>query len=300
MDTTVERLNRNVVVISNEFKSTREKALYLLISDVHIDNPHCRRDLFFRDMDEAVRRGAKILINGDLMCLMQGKADPRHTKGDILPQHMGVNYFDKVIQETVEILAPYAPYIAFIGYGNHETSVIKRQEFDPLQSVVTLLNYKHGGQIALGGYGGWIIIQNVIGKAATTFKIKYLHGYGGGGAVTKGVIQNQRETAGVHGSDAIWMGHVHELYHHVDMVETITHDRNSYKVTHKAVHQVRTATYKDEFADGFGGFHIEKGRKPKPLGGYWLTLEINREIVKGARKMFTRAALAPTQTYELQ
>jgi hypothetical protein len=32
-------------------------------------------------------------------------------------------------------------------------------------------------------------------------------------------------------------------------------------------------TYKEEYGDGSGGYHIEKGRPPKPLGGAWLTFK---------------------------
>lgn len=298
MEFKIQRQSRNIIVIDAIAKRQSEVAEFLLISDLHLDNPHCRRDLLLRDLEEAKRRNAMILINGDLMCLMQGKADPRHSKGDILPQHMGPNYFDKVIQETVEFLEPYAHHIAFIGYGNHETSVIKRQEFDPLQNVVTLLNYKTKANIALGGYGGWLILRHCYTNQQFPFKMKYIHGYGGGGVVTKGVIQNQREIAGVHGCDAIWMGHVHELYHHVDMVESIT-TVNSYKVTHRPVHQIRTSTYKDEFADGNGGFHVEKGRKVKPLGGYWLKLSVHRES-KPSNNRSLIVELNPTVTFQKQ
>jgi predicted phosphodiesterase len=45
-----------------------------------------------------------------------------------------------------------------------------------------------------------------------SYKIHYFHGSGGGGPVTRGVIQNQRKMADIEGADCIWMGHVHELY----------------------------------------------------------------------------------------
>jgi UDP-2,3-diacylglucosamine pyrophosphatase LpxH len=49
----------------------------LMISDVHFDNPKCDRKLLKKHLDEAKRRNAKVLINGDLFDLMQGKNDKR-------------------------------------------------------------------------------------------------------------------------------------------------------------------------------------------------------------------------------
>lgn len=33
---------------------------------------------------------------------------------------------------------------------------------------------------------------------------------------------------------------------------------------------VRIPGYKDEYADGSGGFHIEQGRDPRPVGAAWV------------------------------
>jgi hypothetical protein len=85
------------------------------------------------------------------------------------------------------------------------------------------------------------------------------------------------------GYDIIWMGHVHEIYHHVNVVEC--YDSHQKKLKLKEVHQVRTGAYKEEYGDGFGGYHIEKGRPPKPMGGYWMTLEVNVSEKDGHRTL---------------
>jgi len=36
--------------------------------------------------------------------------------------------------------------------------------------------------------------------------------------------------------------------------------------------QVKLPTYKDEYGKGEGGWHIETGKPPKPLGAYWLRM----------------------------
>lgn len=71
--------------LTTEFAYKADEPIELLLaSDVHFDNPKCRRDIFFRHLNEAKKRGAKVAIFGDLFCLMQGKYDPRRSKKDII------------------------------------------------------------------------------------------------------------------------------------------------------------------------------------------------------------------------
>ena len=94
-----------------ELKSINDTLKVLLIPDIHFDNPKCRRDILKKDLDEAMKIGARIIIPGDLFCLMQGSYDPRKSKGDILPQHNVDGYLDAVIEEAVEWFTPYAENI---------------------------------------------------------------------------------------------------------------------------------------------------------------------------------------------
>lgn len=251
-----------------------KEAEFLLISDLHWDNPKCDRDLLKSHLDEAVRRNAKVIMNGDTFCLMQGRGDPRRGKDEIRPEHNKGNYLQAVVNDAVQWFKPYAKHIALIGYGNHETSVIRNVEFDALQMFVTIMNHENGTDIQVGGYGGAILFGFNTNKEANhwyRWAMHYYHGSGGGGPVTKGVIQDQRIMAMLEGYDCTWQGHVHELYHHINMVQFL--NRNNYQITQRPLHQIRTATYKEEYQGGVGGFHVERGRPPKPLGGYWMKLK---------------------------
>lgn len=284
----IERISRNVhkVVVD-------KSQLFLLLSDLHWDNPKCDRNLLKRHLKQAKERGAKIVINGDFFCMMQGKYDPRRSKKDILPEHNKANYIDAVVEDAVKWWAPYADMIMLVGYGNHETAIIKSLETDPLQRFADLLNATCKTNVQVGGYGGVIHYQISLDSTnATGVVMKYYHGFGGGGAVTKGVIQDQRMMAQLEGYDIIWMGHVHEMYHHVNMVDS--YNPHKKEIEHKEVHQLRTAAYKEEYEDGFGGYHIEKGRPVKPLGGYWMTLSCTRFREEGRRKL--KADISFTKT----
>jgi hypothetical protein len=256
----------NVVRIEKNWEETK----VLLISDLHWDNPKCDRDLLKKHLDEALKGNHDVLINGDLFCLMQGAYDPRKSKSDIREEHNVSNYFDAIINTAVDWFAPYAHLIKFIGYGNHETAILKRQETDIIERFVTLLNYKCQSNVQVGGYGGWVRIHFADAVNSKSFNIKYMHGFGGGGAVTRGTIQHNRMSVNVEGADAIWMGHVHEDY---EMTYTVEFLSNQDTVLQRDILMIRTSAYKEEYGDGSKGWHIERGASPKPIGGRWLILK---------------------------
>jgi len=252
---------------------------FLLVSDLHWDNPHCDRGLLKNHLDEAVKRNAAIILNGDTYCCMGGKYDRRADKSLIRPEHNTDRYFDAIVDTSVEWFAPYAKNILLIGYGNHETAIIKHGETDLLQRFASTINYATGSSIQVGGYGGTIDIRVLHDTIrGVNFVVHYFHGHSGGGAVSRGVIHDQRLLAGTEGYDLTWMGHVHELYYHQNMIHR--YDRSTKTLIQKPIHQLRTATYKEEWDGGYMGFHTERGRGPKPLGGYWLKLETSRNTSK--------------------
>lgn len=269
-------MKNNVHILKNDFAPKK----VLLISDIHWDNPHCNRDLLKKHLDQALAIEADILFNGDTFCLMQGAYDPRKSKSDIRPEHNKVNYLDAVINDAIEWFSPYAHLIKVVGYGNHETNILKRAETDVIDRFVFGLNSKNGTTVEVGGYGGWIVYRFARDTQGgkVSFKIKYMHGSGGGGPVTKGVIQFNRMATFVENADLIWMGHVHEDHELTYTVERMT---AAYKVRLKDILMIRTPTYKEEYNEGKGGWHVERGGTPKPLGGRWLEMHPERKFENG-------------------
>lgn len=247
---------------------------FLLLSDLHWDNPKCDRALLTHHLDQAKTLGARVGLNGDTLCLMQGLYDPRKSKSSIRPEHNYKDYLDRVLDTAIEYFTPYAHLIDFIGEGNHESSVSRRQETDILNRLVKGLNQANDTNIGRGGYGGWWVNRfKFDSKNYVSHRLKYFHGSGGGGPVTKGTIQHNRALTKYAGADLIWMGHVHENYELDYQVEFIN---RSDIIQHKKVLMVRTATYKEEYTKGKGGWHVERGAAVKPLGGRWLELHVSR------------------------
>lgn len=270
-----EQVQRNVHLINYPVKTNKTKIL--LLTDIHWDNPKCKLDLLKDHLERAKKIGAKVFINGDLFCAMQGKYDKRKSKEDLRPEHQKNNYLDALVNTCVDWFLPYADIIEVVGYGNHETAILKYQETDLIQRFVERMNAlkkPEDSPVFAGGYGGWIVFklpQNEQGQRLT-YKMKYLHGYGGGGPVTKGTIQFNRMSTYISGADAIWMGHTHDD-HELPYIQEYL--QQNWEVGQKEMLMIRTATYKEEYKDGYGGFHIERGRPPKPLGGRWLELYVS-------------------------
>lgn len=258
-----------------------------MLSDIHWDNPKCDWNLLKKDLDYCVANDIPIMINGDMFCLMQGRGDRRGNKSDIRPEHNNSKYLDSIVETAVEWWSPYAHLLTVIGYGNHETAIIKYQETDILQRFVDLLNYKNNSQVYAGGYGGWIIVKQEIGNGMfSNFKIKYFHGSGGGGVVTRGAINLTRALEMYEDFDVFAMGHIHENAARNDVRDTVSHSKVGYHHDHKQIHLMLTGTYKEEYGDGSKGWHVERGAPIKPTGGRILLFESERISKDNERKMY--------------
>jgi hypothetical protein len=249
-----------------------------MLSDLHWDNPHCDREMLKRHLDYCLEEDIPVMINGDMFCLMQGRGDNRRNKSDIRPEHNNAKYLDSIVETAVDWFMPYAHIIKLVGYGNHETAIIKWQETDILQRFVDLLNYKAGSNIQTGGYGGWLVIKQASGWGSKySSKVKYFHGSGGGGIVTKGAINLTRALETYENFDVFTMGHIHENSCRNDVRDTIEHHSvGGYVLKQKQLHLMLTGTYKEEYGDGSQGWHVERGAPIKPLGGRILTIKLVR------------------------
>lgn len=275
MGNTVKRITKNTHAITAKGLNFKMACL----SDIHWDNPKCDRVKLKAHLEYCRKKDLPIFINGDFFCLMQGRYDPRRSKKDIRPEHNKADYLDAVVLDAVEWWSPYAHLLTVIGYGNHETGIIKNCETDPLQRFVDLLNYKNGSKVHTGGYGGWLVVKSEAGKTLKATIIKYFHGSGGGGVVTKGAINQTRALEMYENMDIFLMGHIHENSSRNDVRESFCYNpgKRAYEIQHKNIHHALLGTYKEEYAEGAFGWHVERGAPIKPTGGRILEINVTRE-----------------------
>lgn len=261
--------SRNVCVVHLDASDAKWEQYFLLSGDRHHDNPFTRQDLEKKHLDQAIERHAGIIDVGDLFCAMQGKYDKRASKSNLRPEHVDGNYLDRLVDTAADFYEPYARNWLVMAQGNHEKSIHQRHETCLLTRLAAILNDRTGSDIQVGGYTGWVRFQIQRNTERLSKRLWYAHGWGGGGPVTQDLIQDHRRRTYIDGADIIVTGHTHDAW----AVENVKISLNNANVVeHRSVWSAKVGAYKQEYGDGEGGWHIERGGVPKPLGGWWLKI----------------------------
>ena len=267
-----DKPNSRVMLFRESYTDDKSgKFIELLgLTDIHFDSKHCDRKLLTKHLNEAKERGAKIFINGDLLDAMGCERDPRSKASDIRPEYLAsdASYLDLVIDDAVQFLMPYKELILFIGYGNHETAILKFRDTDPLKRIVSALNAA-GGNILLSQYDGVAKFTFEQKKQAIrTFIMYHNHGYGGNAKRSKGVLNVDLNGQMFPFADLIFTGHIHQSWH-VPIDKMILKANN--ELVSKTQHHVCGGHYKDESKEGFG-WAKQKGFTSTPTGGWWINV----------------------------
>jgi hypothetical protein len=265
----VEELARNIHRLEIDLPRVGDEQYVLLQSDAHQDNPKCVREKLIAHLNEAKERDAPVIDNGDWFCAMQGKWDKRANKNDLRPEHQKANYLDALVDTSADFLKPYLDILTVRGQGNHETAIEKRHETNLTARLVEQLRTMGSSSVKLGGYAGFIVFSVTYASTRKRpFKMFYHHGYGGGGPVTRGTIQTSRMAVYLADADIVWTGHTHDSWEMA--ISRVKLNQDCTAVEHFRQEHIRTSGYKEDFRDGHGGWHIERGMPPKPIGAKWL------------------------------
>lgn len=284
-------VSQNVVTVRIK-GSTNSEHVFLLRGDAHHDNPDCDIELELQHLQQAKDRGAGIIDVGDLFCAMQGKFDKRSNKSKVRPEHQNGDYLDSLVRTAADFYEPFAHNWISFGQGNHESSICSKLETNLTERLTQVLRDRTGAPCLITGYTGWIrFLIGLSGTSTVSTTLWHTHGYGGGGPVTSDVIQGHRQRAYVEGADIMMSGHTHDRWLKEDTKLKLSPDG---EVKHIPIWYVKTPTYKNEYGSGVGGFPIEKGHPPKPIGAWWLTLRPMRKRDKGKERTFMDIELVPT------
>jgi hypothetical protein len=278
----MNRLDKTNDIYTSRIKVDRNKSFeswVLTLSDIHFDSKYCDRKLLKRHLDEAKEKDAQIFIFGDLFDCMGGKYDPRSNKGDLRPEYQVKDYFDEIVRDAVKFFEPYRDNIQLVTYGNHELSVLKRQEVDILKNFARQL------AIDIGDYSGFIrfaLTDNEQKRHISTSRLMYYnHGSGGNSPVTRGIIKTSRRQNYI-SADIMVSGHIHsEWMLALPMVKV---DARGNVIKREQTH-ISLGTYKD---DSFTGGWADMQEFPPPnKGGCWIKFEY--ETGDQIREKFIRA-----------
>jgi hypothetical protein len=148
--------------------------------------------------------------------------------------------------------------------GNHETSILKRAETDLIGRFASAVGCQ------AGAYAGWVILRSERNtKKYLNTLLSYHHGYGGGGPVTKDVIQASRKAVYLPDADIVVSGHTHDR--NIFPIQRTHLNQNNGKQTLREQLHIKLGAYKDEYTAG-SGWAIERGMPPKSLGGVAITI----------------------------
>jgi hypothetical protein len=273
----------NVIKVTMDVRGAGWEQWFLLSSDRHHDSPDCNRELEIEHLEECKKRKGYVLDFGDIFDAMQGRYDPRRTYKDIRPEYQkkmieGGKFLDVIVKDAVNFYKPYANQILLIGRGNHETAIETHNDTDLIDRLVSGINTAAKSSVYSGFYGGWVrFMFKIQGTQRESVNMKYFHGAGGGGPVTKGTIQSNRQAVFLPDADIVVNGHIHESW-----VLAIPRERLSDAgvVYQDLQFHVRTATYKNDYGNGSSGWHIETGKPPKPRGAVWLRFYLDRSHIR--------------------
>jgi len=270
-------------VTTNTFKASIEittnskwEAWVLLTSDRHWDNPKSNHELQLEHLNEAKKRGALIIDCGDLFCAMQGKYDKRSSKASVRPEHQVDNYLDAIVSGAAKFFKPYRDNFLCIGVGNHESSVKINQETDLVERLLSLMNAGSKNEVYNGHYTGWVKFCFLRGRhncgvrTKSSCNLHYYHGFGGG----SGVDKDKNRAAYLPDADIVVSGHNHQswVYEHSRVRFT---DRCL--INHDIQTHIKLPTYKEEYGQGEGGWHVETGKSSRPQGAWWLRFFYSRK-----------------------
>lgn len=259
--------DNDAIVIHNTFKRNKNwEQWFLLNSDRHWDNIHSDQKMMKEHLNEAVERNAIVIDTGDFFCAMQGKYDKRSSKSAMRPEHQHGDYLDRLVETGIEWFAPYADRLAFMSPGNHEESIHHRHETNLTERLVSGLRIQHKSPVLRHRYSGFTRFQFWDpSQHQESIIMWHTHGYGGGGPVTKDIIQTARQGAFLEGTDIVVSGHTHDAW--VFYVSTRSLSKHNNIVRSERVH-IKVPSAKDRW--GGDSWEDHKGHPPKPVGAYWL------------------------------
>lgn len=275
----VSRPSKTVVRVEVDANGADWSLDTLWRSDAHHDNALSNRKAEKLHLDQARDRGGLIFDCGDAFDAMQQKGDPRSDRSQLRDEHNRNGYFDALVDEAAAFYAPYCDNWVFMSPGNHETAVTDRHGTNLTERLAEGMRTRAGADRGpmVGTYQGWVALHFKWGvRNSQTFKFRYTHGYGGGGPVTKDMIQTSRQLAVIENCDFLLSGHTHDSWHCIQS-RTYLDDYGNEKT--RNVTMLKLGTYKSEFEAG-SGWAVRVGHPPRPIGAWFITFYKSGDRIK--------------------
>lgn len=255
----VSRINRK------RFEVGERELKLLFVSDLHLGSSGINEQRIRREFDDALEKGARILIGGDILDAIW-ISDPRYLKSGLGPSVISrQDEMNAALEYWKEFMQEYSGAIDFLGMGNHESVLLERHGIDLNRLLAISLGLDPNR--VCGGY--WSVISYSFTPAgrkhSCELSIFYHHGSGGGAPITRGMIEVSRTKMYVEGVDIIWQGHTHDRW--VAPYSVLRVERGGYPAFGEVM-VIRTGGYRYW---GSNPWENRRGHLPKAHGGVFVT-----------------------------
>lgn len=275
-ETTVSK--DNVLTVTFDKVKGKWEQHVLLTSDRHWDSKRSDRAMQKRHLNMALEHDALIIDLGDLFDAMQSRNDRRGSKSSVLTELNESDYFNALVEQATEWFKPYVKNWLMMGTGNHETAIVKHNEFNLTRQLVWNMN-REGGKIHLGDYSNFVQFKFIVDRKTRsylpTYTMWYHHGYGGAAPRSKGVLHVDTRAAVYPDADLLVAGHTHQTYIvpkprvRVSTAGGITNDKQMH---------IQVPSYKQsEFRKGW---EAERGFDPTMTGAIWWRMYYHNNQIK--------------------
>lgn len=239
--------------------------------DLHFDHPKSNHAMLKRHLKSASQNKEPIIWNGDVFCAMQGRNDKRSDKGSLRDTNQRAGYFNSLVNDLFDFTEPYLKDLPFlvIGYGNHDTSITKHNEFDLIECFVMRCKDRGYDNVFRSAYSGMIKFRNKTTKGAESLSLYHHHGMETGKR-SKGVLSVDILASEFPDADICISGHGHNEWLVKKPRMRVTTQMNWFR--DKQIH-LRHGTYKDDYRDGSFGWAVEKRNLPS-LGAIKVRVDV--------------------------
>jgi UDP-2,3-diacylglucosamine pyrophosphatase LpxH len=277
----VREESRNIHTVDLIGDSVNSEWTFVLASDLHWDSPHCDRAAWERVVRMAVANNWGIMVFGDALDLMEGRYDPRRSRNGVRPEFDHAEYLDAVIDGFADwhMNLGCQGNLFLLSRGNHEESVRKNLDSDPIARVCAIMNRVGERKVFAGGYGGWVRFRCLLRNSHYGLTLRYHHGAGGAPLMSGGVLMTRRHAAVQPDADVVCMGHVHKRWIMSIARERLEAYRKNVKVVKDTQWHCCTGGFKDDYGDGADGWAVSKDMPPNDIGCIIMKLYLEKSAV---------------------
>jgi hypothetical protein len=245
-----------------------EPGVVLFLGDLHLDSPKSDRRGLRRVLDEAVARGAAVVLLGDTFDAMQGKLDRRSSKSALRERYSGRDdYLGALLEDVGEFLLPYARNLWLLLDGNHEHAITRFSEISLTKLLAHQLN-QAGGHVLSPGYQTYATLRVRLGSASYAYTVPFYvtHGSGGSSPVTGGVIGAQRRAVTYPDATFVVSGHLHSDFYKPFVQHRLSAKGKPYNAKQR---HLQVSAWKNEHGNS-ASWAAERGFPPGVPSGWWL------------------------------